>query len=365
MPLLLAYRRWWCLIFTGILLLPALGHFLPDLPGPVRPAIAPAERWWVHATERLDPFINAHFGFRGAIMGANSAYARAFHSTRARPLIIGESGQLFYTGDKALEQSLGLLVREPPLAALGDVLEKLDRKLAARGAKLVVTSPLNNATAVPDKLPDWAKAQMREPTELDIVARDLPKRGVAFVDLRPPFKEAAKTGPIYRRTDTHWNQLAAVTAFNEAVKGAGRPDLMVPPDQAIGALISVPTGDLARYLGEASETGDKDYVVLDPAPGTKLTPLKGVLPERPDSDPFQPYAYSTGHDGPSILVIGDSFTQHYWPRLLKARASRFGWMHNNSCKFEWNAIDTFKPDIVIYAPTERSLPCKGLPMGMP
>ncbi|WP_127090839.1 alginate O-acetyltransferase AlgX-related protein [Aquabacter cavernae] len=365
MPLLLAYRRWWCLLFTAILFLPFLGHVLPDLPGPVRPAVAPAERWWERAGERLDPFINAHFGFRGAIMGANAAYARAFHSTRARPLVIGDDGQLFYTGDKALEQSLGLVVRESGLETFGAVLQSFDAALKARGAKLVVTSPPNNATALSDKLPDWAEAQMRKPTELDMVATDLTRRGVTFVDLRPLLKDAGATGPIYMRTDSHWNQRGALLAFNAAMAAAGRPDLAIPADAALGPLTTAPTGDLARYLGEASPTGDRDYEIRRPEPHAKLTPLKGVVPEKPPSDPFQPYAFSTGHDGPSILVIGDSFTQHYWKRFLEARASRFGWMHNNSCKFEWNVIDTFKPDIVLYAPTERSLPCKGLPIGMP
>ncbi len=365
MPLLLAYRRWWCILFTAILFLPMLGHVLPDLPGPVRPAVAPAERWWERAGERLDPYINAHFGFRGAIMAANGAYARAFESTRARPLVIGDNGQLFYTGDKAFEQSLGLLVREAPLRTFGEVLEKFDAAVKAQGAKLVVTSPPNNATVLSHDLPDWAEAQMRKPTELDIVTKDLARRGVTFVDLRPALEAAAKDGPIYMRTDSHWNQRGALIAFNAAMVAAGRPDLTVPSDAALGPLASAPTGDLARYLGEASPTGDRDYGVRYPEPRAKLTALHGVVPEKPPSDPFQPFAFSTGHDGPSILVIGDSFTQHYWRRYLEARASRFGWMHNNACKFEWNAIQTFKPDIVIYAPTERSLPCKGLPIGMP
>lgn len=365
MPLLLRYRRWWCLVFTALLFVPMLGHVLPDLPGPVRPAVAPAERWWERAGERLDPFINAHFGFRGAIMAANAAYARAFHSTRARPLVIGDDGQLFYTGDKALEQSLGLVMREPGLQMFGAVLQKFDAAVKAQGGKLVVTSPLNNATALADKLPDWAKAQMRKPTELDVVSADLARRGVTFVDLRPAFKAAEKDGPIYMRTDSHWNQRAALIAFNAAMEAAGRPDLVIPPDAALGPLGPAPTGDLARYLGEASPTGDRDFAVRYPEPRATLTALKGVVPEKPPSDPFQPYAFSTGHSGPSILVIGDSFTQHYWRRFLEARASRFGWMHNNACKFEWATIETFKPDIVIYAPTERSLPCKGLPLGMP
>ena len=152
-------------------------------------------------------------------------------------------------------------------------------------------------------------------------------------------------------------------AFNAAVSAAGRPDLQIPPDEANGPPGPAPTGDLSRYLGEANETGDIDFAKRLMTPDT-LVPLQGLMPVRPESDPFQPFAYATGHDGPSILVIGDSFTQGYWPRFLAARTSRFAWMHHSSCRFEADAIDRFKPDIVFYMPTERSIPCKGQPSGM-
>lgn len=364
MPLLLPYRRWWLVLFAAILALPTLGLILPDLPGPVRPVTKVQEQWWVRATERLDPFINAHFGFRGAVMAANAAYAQATNSTRSRPVLMGDGGQLYYTGDQTLEQSLGLLVRSEPIADFIDVATRLDARLKAHGIKLVVTVPPNGATILPGRLPGWARAQMRHPTELDIVSERLPQNGITYVDLRPILEDAkAGGGQIYRRTDTHWTQLGSVVAFNAVMAAAGRPDLAIPLEEANGPLAPAPSGDLARYLGEANPTGDTDYGErLRLPPG--LTPLAGLLPERPDTDPFQPIAFATGHGGPAILVIGDSFSQAFWPRLLAARTSRFGWMQHSACKFDADAIDRFRPDIVVYMPTERSLPCRGDPSDM-
>jgi len=358
MPLLLAYRRWWFLVFMAVLTLPTLGLLLPDLPGPVRAVVAPEENWWTRATQKLDPFINNNFGFRGAVMAANASYARATDSTRARPVLMGEGRQLFYTGDLTLEQSLGLVFRTEPMAALVQTLERLKQKLEAGGARLVVTVPPNAATMMPERLPDWARAQMRKPTELDWLAGELPKRDIRFVDLRPILAAEMTQGPLFRRSDTHWTQKGAILAFNAAMVAAGRADLAVPLDEAMGPVVPVPSGDLARYLGEADPVGDLDYDVRNPAPQGQLTPLTGIMPARPDSDPFKPHAFATGHGGPSILVIGDSFTQHYWTRLLAARTSRFAWMHHSYCRFEMDAIDRFKPDIVIYIPTERSIACK-------
>ncbi len=78
-----------------------------------------------------------------------------------------------------------------------------------------------------------------------------------------------KDGPVYLRTDSHWNQKGAVLAFNAAMEAAGRPDLVVPLAEAIGPLQPHPTGDLARYLGEASPRGDRDYAILTPPPAGK------------------------------------------------------------------------------------------------
>ncbi|MFG1414192.1 hypothetical protein V5G24_24160 [Xanthobacter sp. VTT E-85241] len=365
MSLLLAYRRWWCFFFMAVLTLPTLGLVLPDLPGPVRLMTTPQERWWVHATERLDPFINGRYGFRGLIMAGNATYLRAMKSTRERPVLLGEGGQMFFTGEQTLEQSLGRLFRIKPMTELADTLSRLDALLKARGAKLVVSSPPNAATVLPEKLPAWARGQMTHPTELDFLTEQMEKRGIAYVDLRPILIAAKAQGPVFRRTDTHWNQRSSVLAFNAMMAAAGRPDLEIAPESAIGPLQDAPSGDLARYLGEANPTGDKDYGEIASNPKPVLTPLKGLMPERPADDPFQPYAYATGHAGPSILVIGDSFSQHYWPRLLERVASRFAWMHHSACKFEWPAVERFKPDLVIYMVTERSLPCRGQPIGMP
>ena len=155
MPLLLTYRRWWLVLFAAILALPTLGLLLPDLPGPVRPVTKVQEKWWIRATEGLDPFINAHFGFRGVVMAANASFARATHSTRSRPVVVGDGGQLYFTGDQTLEQSLGLVMRSKPIADLVDVVTRLDARLQAKGIKLVVAVPPNGATMLPGRLPGW------------------------------------------------------------------------------------------------------------------------------------------------------------------------------------------------------------------
>lgn len=365
MPLLFAYRRWWCAIFLAVLLLPTIGLFTPDLPAPLRTARAVPPLWWARATERLDPYINDNYGLRGLFMSAHASYGRAIKSTRQRPVLLGQNGQMFYTGEGALEQSLGRLFRKGQMDALVRVTDAMRAELDRRGIRFGVVSPPNAQTVLADQMPDWAQSEQRHPTEYDFAATTLAAHGTPFVDLRPILKAARADGPVYLKTDTHWNTRGAVLGFNAAMQAAGRDDLKVDPASALGPLQKAPSGDLARYLGESNATGDLDYPREGPMrdqPG--LTPLPGIMPPSPPNDPFESYAYATGHAGPRILVIGDSFSQHFWPGLLASRASAFAWTHHRNCRFDFGVIDRFKPDVVIYAPVERGLPCTGTPAGL-
>ncbi|WP_029005128.1 alginate O-acetyltransferase AlgX-related protein [Azorhizobium doebereinerae] len=365
MPLLFAYRRWWCAVFFAVLLLPTIGLFTPDLPAPLRTVRAVPPLWWARATERLDPYINDNYGLRGLIMAANASFDRMVQSTGKRPVLIGSDGQLFYTGEGALDQTLGRVFRRGQMEALTRVAARMRDVLGKDGVKLVVLSPPNAQTVLSDHLPDWALSERRTPTEYDFAAETLPEQGVTFVDLRPVMTAALAGGPVYRKTDTHWNSRGALLAFNAAMDAAGLPDLRVDPAQALGPLQKVPTGDLSRFLGESKASGDVDFPprgAMLPQPGLK--PILGVMPPSPPNDPFESYAYDTGHAGPRILVIGDSFTQHFWPGLLASRTSAFAWTHHRNCRFSWSAVERFKPDIVIYVPVERSLPCTGTPAGL-
>lgn len=365
MPLLFAYRRWWCFAFIGLLLLPTLGLVMPDLKAPIRTVQTVPPAWWIQATERLDPYINNNYGFRGLFMGAHAAYSKFMKSTRERPVLIGQKGQIFYTGEKALDQSLGRIFRTDQVERLVHVTDRMRDVLKARGITFAMVVPPNGQSVMPDLLPAWAQSEQKRPTEYDSVAATLPARGTAFADLRPELTAAREEGPVYRRTDTHWNNRGAVLGFNAAMRAAGRPELQVPESEALGPLTPTATGDLARYLGETSDTGDLDYPPKGPmVQPANLKPLPGLMPATRGNDPFEGYAYETGHPGPRILVIGDSFSQSFWPGLLARNASAFGWTHHRNCRFEWSVIDRFKPDIVIYAPVERAITCLGSPAGL-
>ncbi len=70
------------------------------------------------------------------------------------------------------------------------------------------------------------------------------------------------------------------------------------------------------------------------------------------------HAIVSGRSGPTIMVIGDSFTVGYFPLFLSQHVGRAVWSHHNYCGFDWASIDKIRPDEVWWMPVERYLVCR-------
>lgn len=360
MPLLMFFRRWWAVLFFAILCLPAIGHFTPDLPAPMRTVLEPEKNWWEDASRRLDPYINNVFGFRGAVLAAHQRYLRFIDEQQNERVLEGENGSLFIRDNQALEQSIGHLMRTDSIERFTEFTRSLDEEMKALGGRFVALLAPNAHTANFEELPAYARRQKREPTEYDVLAERMKAENIPFVDLRPDIAAAKQSGRVYYRYDTHWNDRGGLLAFNAAMKAVGRPDLAVSEEQAFEPTVIKPDGDLLR-LGniESREPPDISHPWKAPIANPQgLTPLSGIIGEN-ENPLFRSEVFETGHEGPRIMVVGDSFTRTFWRDLLAYRASAFLWTHHQNCNFDQEMIARFKPDILIYIPTERFMPCIG------
>ena len=73
--------------------------------------------------------------------------------------------------------------------------------------------------------------------------------------------------------------------------------------------------------------------------------------------PMADWVLTSGRPGPTIMVIGDSFTASYFPPMLAEHVGRAIWLNHRECGFDWSWIDKLKPDEVWWTPTERFLVC--------
>lgn len=113
-------------------------------------------------------------------------------------------------------------------------------------------------------------------------------------------------------------------------------------------------GDLARLLAVASDVTDEEAVIDLGSYGLPppATPIETQFESGGD-------LVETGRTGPTVVVVGDSFTRAFWQDYFALRAGRYVWMHHEQCAFKLSVIDAYAPQLVILAPVERQTLCGG------
>jgi alginate O-acetyltransferase complex protein AlgJ len=222
--------------------------------------------------------------------------------------------------------------------------------LEKKGIALFVVVLPSTSSIYEADLPIWAQSHGRK-TEYDLFLRDLAERGIKTVDLRPTLKETASEGKAYLLHDSHWTARGAIAGFNAAVEADSHPDWRVDPAKALGLPQEIKGGDLARLIGEQDEVTETAEPLALPAIGKQEILSQDLMPA---------YMITSGKPGPTILVVGDSFTAGSFPSMLAPHVGRAIWVHyyTHGCSFDWSLIDKYHPNEVWWAPVERALICE-------
>jgi alginate O-acetyltransferase complex protein AlgJ len=298
---------------------------------------------WPRAAEA---WARDHFGLREPLLHAYGWLVHVLLATGDADVWVGRGLHLYYRGEAMLEQSAGLASDPKGIEATVAMLATMREVLAARGARLIVAVPPNASTIVAEDLPAWARNPGR-PTDYDRFLAALAARGITAVDLRPPLSAARAEGAVFRRHDSHWTPRGALAGFNAAAAAAGLSAWRQTARTALWPAVMVRGGDLARLLGIA-------WAVAEPVEAFRVIPR----PPRWLGPPgVGPSVQESGGDGPSLLVIGDSFTDWALAGLLEGRARRFYWMHHRRCDFDWTWVERLRPDQVWFMPAERWFTC--------
>lgn len=358
------YRRYWVLLTFALLIVP----FAAGVLAPAGDSVLTAERRvaapfpvpvsaadWLALPRKLDSFLADHFGLRHHMIRGQAVIANRWLAGSNARVLKGRDGWLFYKGDYMIEQSAGLLVREARVNETADFIASMQSVLSAQGIKFIFAAPPNAATVHPEKLPDWARNRGWR-TEYDLMLAALAVRRVPAIDLRPLLIAARSRGAVYRQHDTHWSDRGALAGFNAIAEAIGHTDWGISEQEALKAPAETPGGDLADMLGLGSSV--------------KESVEEFALPRRPE-EPFTqelfPTFQATGDSGTGgpIMVIGDSFTMHFFPPMVLRHVGRIFWTHHKQCGFDWKWIEKFQPREIWWVPTERYILCVQRPINFP
>ena len=352
------YRRYFAVVAFMLLAAPLIvGVVRPDNPDLIlregrrlTPApIAPATfEDWLSLPKEVDAYLKDRFGLREKIIRLHKDLTKPIIPEGNPIVLIGRNGHMFLKLENMLQQSAGLLLRDKSVSDTADTLAAMRDALARRGIKFLVAIPPNASTIYPDDLPVWARSGGRK-TEYDLLLEDLAEHSVKTVDLRPLMTAAQSQGPAYYLHDTHWTPRGALVAFNAIVDADMHRDWRLDARSVLGPLATREGGDLASQLGVQDDVNERSEPFTLPLDGkTKLLSEPGTMPDR---------VVTSSKPGLTIMVIGNSFTTHYFPQMLLQHVGRVIWLHHKSCGFAWKWIDIFHPNEVWWMPTERSLNC--------
>jgi alginate O-acetyltransferase complex protein AlgJ len=351
------YRRHFAIATFLLLATPLIvGIVKPDSPASILKEgrnLAPAPKIpadpgdWLMLPKEIDAYLQDRFGFRQALIKTNKDLTNPLLAVGDDWVLIGRAGRMFYLGEAAVRQSAGMVLRRAQVAETADTLASIRDALDRRGIRFLVAPPPNSSTIYQDDLPGWARNRGKM-TEYDLLLDDLAARGMTAVDLRPALKSARSGGSVFYMHDTHWTNRGALAGFNAIVEADSHPDWRIEPSSALGPSTIRKGGDLARMFGvEDRVTEDAETLTL-PDIGKIENLTEGIMPD---------YMITSERRVPTIMVIGDSFTNTYFLLMLARRAGRAIWLNHKHCGFEWKWIDKFHPDEVWWMPVERFLVC--------
>src|SRR5262249_49463266 len=176
---------------------------------------------------------------------------------------------------------------------------------------------------------------------------ELNRVGVTMVDLRPVLSAQRAYGASYYLHDSHWTPRGAVAAFNAIAAAVGHPAWTLDPKVVLGPEATLTGGALARMLGAPRDVTERvEPLVLAVGKRREISNRPLVYEVTPESA------------NTSLMIIGDSFTEAYFPMMIAANGARGIWLHHLWCDFEWRWIDEINPSEVWFMPTERYMLCR-------
>jgi alginate O-acetyltransferase complex protein AlgJ len=358
--MLLRYRRYFAVLSMVLLATPLVwGMARPDSPELIyregrrlapAPAAPDALEDWAVLPGQIDAYLKDHFGLRHTMIQVHKDLTKPMLGFGGSDVLVGRDGRMFYLGGEAVRQSAGLVLRDRKVADSAELLAEMRDRLKRRGIAFLVAVPPSASSIYQVDLPVWAQSRGRE-TEYDLFLRDLAARGVKTVDLRPALRAASAEANAYLLHDSHWTPRGAIAGFNAIVEADAHPDWRIDPASMLGPAEVRTGGDLARLLGEQDDVTEIAERFAPPALGKDENLTQDVIPA---------HVVTTGKPGPTILVLGDSFSASYFPAMLAPHVGRAIWAHydTNRCSFDWSLIGRFHPDEVWWAPVERALGCE-------
>jgi len=326
----------------------------PELTEKRRLAQAPevSFRWSALAAlpAQVTAFWNDTFGFRPLLIRLHNRSTMRLGVSPSKSVIIGRRGWLFYTEEGSIDYYRGTRpFSQADLVRWQQILEARRDWLADRGIRYLFVIAPDKDTIYPEYMPSRI-SRLRTTTRLDqLIAHLHAYSDLEVLDLRQALLDAKGTDPIYRLTDTHWNDLGAFVAYREVMQrlAGWLPTGGPAPLSSFEPRRYPASGDLAGMLSLDGVLVE-DWLDLLPRTPRRAHPQGAVPPGYGESR-----VQDTDDAGlPTAVMLHDSFGRNLVPLVAEHfRHIVFAW----TLTVDPTLLRDERPDVVIQESAERFL----------
>ncbi|MBA3240434.1 MAG: hypothetical protein H0T60_04330 [Acidobacteria bacterium] len=217
-------------------------------------------------------------------------------------------------------------------------------------------------TVYPEYMPDELVRVRRESRQDQLLGYLRQHSDLRILDLRPALSEAKAKNRIYHRTDTHWNDVGAFTAYQAIVRALGEdfPEMQPLPATEFEVVPSrTHAGDLAVMLGLHATLTEEELNLRPRAPLQARLADGSAVSKSTVGNPGQYVSERKGEGLPRLVMLSDSFATVFIPFLAEHFSRgvyRWDIKTSPSIDAERSAlIEAERPNIVILEMVERFL----------
>lgn len=292
-------------------------------------------------------YFDDHFAFRNELVTANAELKALFGTSANDQVVLGRDGWLYYAGTIPDYQ------RTEPLSGLALECIAHNMRLAqdyveAHGARFAFAIAPNKNTLYPSHMPYYLPAG-EGPSNAERLAPLLQEAGVNYVDLFALLSDI--DGEQYLRTDTHWNNLAALAAANALLDSVGKEPLALSPGDAVSRVDF--RGDLAAMLYPSDTRREANQYFAGVNDGEGFSGASWRYGEGATvEDDWVVTASADGGSAGSALLFRDSFGNAivpYWASAFKSAA------FSKLVPYDLPVMTQVGADVVVIERAERHL----------
>lgn len=274
---------------------------------------------------------------KGAIIKwCNSVKVDYLKYTEINNVVIGKQGWFYIDDNSSMLNYQGRLTySDNELSSIKNTIESQQEWLSKRGIPLLIVVVPNKETIYPEFMPDNIK-KVKELTRLDQLVDYLGKHSkTEILDLRDVLQKNKGNYQLYYKDDSHWTGYGAYLGYVEILK------------------------KMSLYFPEVAPLPLSDFSVTSTPSKSQLSALIGLSDRYPEQ--CLEFSYSGEAEGryqlykiPSVMIYHDSFFEYLRPfisnhydKAIEYPVAAFPY------PFDQAAIETLKPDIVMYIIVER------------